>query len=129
MNVRLAHLGDARGVANVHVCAWRAAYRGIVPDEHLDSLSVEKREESWRQRFLQARPEVWVAEAPPEIVGWIAFGASRDEDASPTTGEIEALYVLPEYWSTGTGRALWLKARSRLKERGFGSVTLMGACS
>jgi ribosomal protein S18 acetylase RimI-like enzyme len=124
MNVRPAQLRDARGIANVHVRAWQTAYRGIVSEKHLSTLSVDQREESWKECLTLNRPETWVAEVLPELVGWVAFGGSRDDDATPSAGEVEALYVLPEYWSTGIGRALWLKARARLKERGFGSVML-----
>jgi ribosomal protein S18 acetylase RimI-like enzyme len=124
MNVRPAHVDDAKGIAYVHVRAWRTAYRDIVPADYLASLSVEKRTTSWRDHLAKASPEIWVAEELPEVVGWVAFGSSRDTDAEQDTGEVEALYVLPEYWSTGTGRALWQKARARLKERGFRRATL-----
>lgn len=33
---------DARAVAEIHVAGWRWAYRGMVADELLDSLSVER---------------------------------------------------------------------------------------
>ncbi len=124
MNIRPAHVDDAGAIASVHVRTWQRAYRGIVPDGYLDSLSVERREISWREALARATSEVWVAEAAAGPVGWIAFGGCRDADASADTGEVEALYVLPDYWSTGTGRELWLRARSRLRERGFGRVTL-----
>jgi ribosomal protein S18 acetylase RimI-like enzyme len=32
---------------------------------------------------------------------------------------MQAIYVLPEYWSQGIGRALWSKAKRHLRERGF----------
>ena len=124
MNVRPAQLHDARGIADVHVRSWQAAYRGIVPDEHLNSLSIDAREMSWRRQLNAESPEVWVAEVRSEVVGWVSFGASRDDDAAAGVGEVEAIYVLAEHWSTGAGRALWLKARQRLSERGFERVTL-----
>src|SRR5262249_11553 len=70
--------------------------------------------------------ELWVAEDGQfhAVVGWISFGDSRDGDAPPAVGEIEAIYVLPSSWSIGIGRGLWEVARTRLLERGFTSVTL-----
>jgi ribosomal protein S18 acetylase RimI-like enzyme len=124
MNIRPAIASDARTVATVHVQAWQRAYRGIVPDAYLDSLSIDRREHNWRVVIQKGTPELWVAEADSQVVGWSAFGASRDEDATPHTGELEAIYVLPQYWSTGTGRALWLGTRRRLIERGFTTATL-----
>lgn len=65
-----------------------------------------------------------MAEVRSEIAGWVAFGPSRDSDAASAAGEIEAIYVRPDYWATGVGRGLWLVARRRLIERGFSSATL-----
>jgi GNAT superfamily N-acetyltransferase len=40
------------------------------------------------------------------LVGWIAFGRSRDEDKDSQWAEVEAFYVLPSWWSKGVGRRL-----------------------
>jgi ribosomal protein S18 acetylase RimI-like enzyme len=124
MNIRPAIASDARTVATVHVHTWQSAYRGIVPDAYLNSLSIARREPIWRGVLEKGTPELWVAETDSQVVGWSAFGASRDEDAGAHTGELEAIYLLPQYWTTGTGRALWRVTRRRLVERGFTSVTL-----
>jgi hypothetical protein len=47
MIVRDAELRDARGIAEVHVRSWQAAYAGIIPDEELARLSVDQREQFW----------------------------------------------------------------------------------
>ena len=124
MNVRPARVKDAGGIAGVHVRTWQSAYLGIVPDAYLRALSIDARTASWQANLTAASPEVWVAEKHAEVVGWIAFGKSRDADASADTGEVEALYVLPAYWSTGVGRTLWEKAYLRLQARGFRRATL-----
>lgn len=126
MKIRPAHVDDAESIANIHVRGWQAAYRGIVPDAHLDSLSIKDRATSWRA-YLQTpspSPEIWVADAAAQVIGWASLGKSRDDDAPAGTGELNAIYVLPAYWSAGVGRALWLMARKRLAELGFLRVTL-----
>jgi ribosomal protein S18 acetylase RimI-like enzyme len=124
MNIRPALPGDARIIADVHVHTWQAAYRGVVPDAYLEALSVDKREAAFREALSNGSPEIWVADSQSGVIGWIAFGASRDADATPTVGEIEAIYVSPSHWSSGTGRSLWTIARARLIEREFAYVTL-----
>lgn len=124
MIFRRAVEADASGVAEVHVRSWRSAYRGVVPDAYLAGLSVEKREQAWREAFRRGSPELWVASNDAGVGGWIAFGSSRDPDAAATVGEVEAIYVAPEHWSAGVGRTLWFVARRRLMERKFESVTL-----
>ena len=124
MNIRPAIATDARPVATVHIHTWQSAYRGIVPDAYLESMSIDARERIWAGVIERGAPELWVAEIDSQVVGWSAFGPSRDADAKPRTGELEAIYVLPQHWKTGTGRALWLITRRRLIERGFASATL-----
>jgi ribosomal protein S18 acetylase RimI-like enzyme len=124
VELRSAALSDARAIAEVHVDAWRAAYADIVPDEHLRSLSVDRREASWRDAIARGVPEVWVAERDGKVAGWIAVGASRDADAAVGMGELQAIYIAPDRWSTGVGRALWEAGQRRLVEHRFTAVTV-----
>jgi ribosomal protein S18 acetylase RimI-like enzyme len=126
--VRPAVAADARGIAEVHVATWRAAYAGIVPQAHLDGLSVEKRAELWT-RILSEPPHpgrsLWVAvdTATPRIVGFACTAPSRDADA-PATGELQAIYVLPSHWDAGAGRAVHDRAVGSLRAAGFSAATL-----
>jgi ribosomal protein S18 acetylase RimI-like enzyme len=124
MNIRPATLSDARQIAEVHVSSWQHAYRGLVPDSYLDRLSVDKREIAWQRSIAEGTPELWVAEQDSKILGWVAFGPSRDDDASSSVGEVEAIYILPNNWRQGVGRGLWLVAQNRLMARNFTTVTL-----
>lgn len=125
MNVRPAQVEDSEDIATIHVRGWQSAYRGIVPEPHLQSLSIEQRVRSWRSLLLEGSPsEIVVAELDRGLIGFASFGPSRDGDAREDTGELYAAYVLPEHWSTGIGRALWYRARDRLVERGFLRATL-----
>ena len=111
-------------IAMIHVEAWRAAYRGIVPDEFLDSLSVDERESTWKQILLTADAETWVAEQSETIIGWISAAASRDADPRASTGEIWGIYVAPGRWRIGVGRSLCETAERYLRRQGFTEVTL-----
>jgi GNAT superfamily N-acetyltransferase len=111
-------------IATIHVDAWRVAYRGIIPDEFLDSLSIDRRESTWREILLTANETVWVAQESETIVGWISAAASRDADAGASTGEIWAVYVAPGHWGKGVGRSLCESAERHLWLRGFIEVTL-----
>lgn len=124
--IRIAQPEDAEAIARVHIRSWQQAYRDLLPDEFLLSLeaTLDRRTGFWRES-IEKGAAVLVAEVGAELVGWIAFGPSRDDDAQPgVSAEIEALYVLAEHWSTGVGRGLWLAARQQLAEQGFESLTL-----
>lgn len=127
VRVRRAGGGDAPAVAAIHVRSWQAAYRGILPDELLDSLSVAEREESWRSLLNEGgeRRLTLVAEGAGGLVGFCsATTPSGDEDVGERTAEIGALYVDPDRWREGAGGALLSAALAELAGRGWRDVVL-----
>ena len=114
--MRRAVLGDARAIAEVHVRTWLGAYRGLVPDDFLDGLSVDEREGRWTE-LLGAPPEgfvVLVAEEDGRVVGF----------CSVLGDEVTALYVEPSEWGWGIGAALLEAGLDVLRESGFTRATL-----
>jgi GNAT superfamily N-acetyltransferase len=103
MHVRTATVPDARAIETIRVRTWRAAYRDVLPAGELDAMAID--ETRWVQRLTEP-PRGWgmfVAEEAGGPVGFAVTGPSRDEGG---TGELYAIYVEPEHWSTGAGRAL-----------------------
>jgi len=124
MQVFRATSEDARAIAEIHVNAWRTAYASILPADYLASLSIDRREVMWRKCIAEATSDLLVAKDNTSIYGWLNFGACRDKGASKTEAEIWALYVSPSFWSRGTGRMLWLRARELMLAQGFTSCSL-----
>jgi GNAT superfamily N-acetyltransferase len=122
--VRSARDEDARGVAEVHVASWRAAYAGLLPDVVLAGLSVEARTAGWLRLLADDRHQVVVAESEGRVIGFGHVGPARDADLGPTTGQLITLYVGPEWWGTGVGRAVHDAALERLSRRGIDRVVL-----
>jgi GNAT superfamily N-acetyltransferase len=124
--IRAARPEDARPVAEVHVDSWRHTYRGVLPDEYLDRLSVDDRESMWLGAFADPDPKsgALVAEADGHLVGFASFGPSRDEDAPDGTGEVPAIYVEPAALGTGVGRELFAAVTETLRDAGFTRATL-----
>lgn len=122
--IRVATLGDAQAIAMVHVATWQNAYQGIVPHGYLAALDVNSRAEKWRDMLLAETPTVLVAVQQEMVVGWIAFGPSRDEDMDQRCAEIEAVYVSPALWKQGIGTTLMNAACERLGADGYSAVAL-----
>ncbi|GAB3529615.1 GNAT family N-acetyltransferase [Arthrobacter monumenti] len=123
--VRRAVEADARSIARVHVEAWQWAYRDLVPDDYLNSLDIDARTLIWEGMLQDTRgPRAHVAVVSTGVVGFVSAGPSRDEDASPGTGEIEAIYLLPAHIGTGIGSCMWHSALAQLGEEGKTSVTI-----
>jgi ribosomal protein S18 acetylase RimI-like enzyme len=119
-----ASADDCRAIAELHVASWRAAYAHLLAAEYLSGLSVEQREASWRKVLAEGRSELLVARRDGVILGFASFGPSRDQDAPPARGELWAIYVHPDAWSTGVGRRLLAAARERLAASGHASASI-----
>jgi GNAT superfamily N-acetyltransferase len=113
--IRPGTADDAEGVARVQVETWQAAYAHVLPLEPLRVLTVEGRADGWRRR-----PPL-VAVVDGEIVGFVSVGPSRNHGGD---GELFAIYVLPDHWGTGTGRALIEAGENRLRELGHRDALL-----
>lgn len=121
MEVRLATDDDADGIARVQERTWQAAYRHVFPVEELDRGGFIQ-PQRWRDRIARP-PTGWttfVAERDGVVTGFASVGPSRDERG---IGELYAIYVEPEEWSTGTGRALIERAEAELC-RSYAEATL-----
>jgi GNAT superfamily N-acetyltransferase len=108
MEVRRARIEDAGAIATVHVRSWEAAYRGLVPEAWFAERTLQRRTDTWREVLRDdEHTRVFVASLNGTLVGFSAAATpSRDEDAGDRTSEIAALYVDPDHWHTGAGRAL-----------------------
>lgn len=135
MKVRRGRLEDCEAVGRVHVEAWQAAYRGLMPDDYLDALDPSARAERWRSALsggpgqggcrLQGRDALLlVAENEAgTVVGISVVGPDRSgEDA--TTGELWMINLAPEAWGSGVGAALLAAATEELRHAGYRQAAL-----
>ncbi|HPH95732.1 MAG TPA: GNAT family N-acetyltransferase [Anaerolineaceae bacterium] len=121
MRVREGTFEDIPAAATVRVKTWQAAYRGIVPDEFLDNLSIERNIARWQANFSVKDhfSLFYVGENDAgEVVGFALGGAERDGDPE-YHGEIGALYIFPEYQGKGLGRMLVQAFAAALVDEGF----------
>ena len=111
---RLAADDDLAAVARVYVRSWRHAYRGIVPQDFLDTLS----EGFWQLGLEQSVDRTFVAREGGEIVGVCTYGPARVE-AFAGWGEVVSLYVQPERMGRGIGSKLLDPALDALAIEGY----------
>ena len=101
---------ETKGKAYVHWCAWHEAYPGLVSQEYLDRLTLERCEKiayEWPDNLM-------IAKDAGRVIGFIGYGDRGDE--APDTGEIFALYTLSEYYGKDVGRQLMDAALQQLRE-------------
>ena len=66
----------------------------------------------------------WIAERGGTAIGFVATGPPRDEDVPLPGAEIYAIYVLPQEWRSGAGRALLKTAVNHWRERSAATLVL-----
>lgn len=108
---------DALAVAGVHVRSWQVGYRGLLPDDELDSLRPEDRAARYRFDGASGEPATTVATDGERIAGFVTVVAGSDGRAR-AVGRVMALYVDPGSWGAGIGGALIATARRQLLDAG-----------
>lgn len=125
MAIRMARLEDAPAIAQVHVIAWQAAYRGLLPAALLDNLTVEGRIQEWNEILSLGGGYILVCTNADRIIGFAGCGECRDYDLSDgRTGEIYAIYLHPAFWGQGYGIMLLDAAFTLLQQDDYRLVTL-----
>ncbi|MDN5805996.1 MAG: GNAT family N-acetyltransferase [Brevibacterium sp.] len=146
--VRRAHVDDAAGIAEVHIAAWSAAYRGIMADEILDSLDLDRQTAGWAKSLSAEQNPMSTlaavqpvagasagAEAPADrIVGFGGVCPPRDTaevlDRLPEAsglGQLAAINLRPEAFGTGVGALLLHALEDELRALGYTHAYLMVA--
>lgn len=119
--IRRGQIEDARAIAHVHVQSWRETYVGLIPQNVLDGLSIDDREQMWCRALQSGRSGMYCATADAQISGFISVGQSRDRT---TYSEVYALYLLRRYQGRGIGKALFETAKQHARESGTQALRL-----
>ena len=132
MPVRVAQPSDAEAIAAIHVTSWQTTYRGIVPDDELDAMTVADKTALWREILSWADPGCFISEDDRgDIVGFAHGRLVAPDDESPTrdpdgrpTGFITSVHVLQSAKGSGLGMALMAALAGDLGRRGAGKIWL-----
>ncbi len=122
--IRRARVGDAPGIASVHVLTWRSAYAGVLPDKVLTRLSYTRLTGQY-DRAIRLGLGVYVAAntspfTTPSVVGFSTARRTRNDRFGE--GEVETLYVLDDWQNRGIGGGLLRAAARHLAAAGCKSA-------
>ena len=115
ISIRRARPEDAAALSDVFDTAWREAYQGILPALCLERMIRRRGPRWWLATVARGRPLV-VLDVAEKVAGYAAYGRCRDRGL-PAEGEIDELYLAPEYQGLGFGRRLFRAVRNDLDDR------------
>jgi GNAT superfamily N-acetyltransferase len=120
ISVRAATVHDAARLAEIHIAAWRATYRGVMTDEYLDGLDVDRAASAWRRNILEPRQGTihLVVQSADEVAGFAILGPAAG-DPDPGAGQLHAINVHPDWWAQGVGSVLFAAAEQQLIDLGY----------
>ena len=122
---RLARVGDAATIAELHAASWQVAYRGMFPDDFLDNDAVADRAKVWQERFadpdLEQTTITILAESGGELMGFAH--TIIDEDATFGT-LLDNLHVRRTKHRSRIGTRLMVETAERLAALGRSTLYL-----
>ena len=123
VEIRDARADDVDALGRVHVRAWQAAYRGVMPDEYLDGLRASERTAMWARFLAEPHPDqrLHVVTVDDRVAGFACFGSCPDAGDAPL-GELYAINLDPDQWGRGLGRALLSEVTHELATFGDAAV-------
>lgn len=110
---------DRAAISRVYEESWKFAYKGIIPQDYLDSIP----EGQWARSIDRPNWKTLVCVDHDKIVGTSSIGKSRFEQFQDW-GEVISIYLLPEYIGKAYGRLLMEFAVSELKKQGYDKIFL-----
>lgn len=116
-NIIKPEISNSLEIAKLIKDGWNAAYKGIISDDYLNNMDVEKISESWKKN-IEANKNIYIYKENDEILGVIRFGKS-EYSYIKSIGEIFVLYVKPELKRKGIGTQLFDFAKNKLIKDGY----------
>ncbi len=102
MEIRhLQQTDDSFAISNIYEQSWKFAYKNIVPQSYLESIPNGK----WAAFLNRKDVNTLVMIENDIFIGTSSYGKSRFADLE-NYGEIDSIYLLPEYMGKGFGKKL-----------------------
>lgn len=122
--IRALTVEDVLGAAEIRVIGWKSAYKGIVDDEHLDSLSIEEQTKKFEKSVNSDNFVVAIQDG--KVVGFCRF--VYDNSFSPNIDyvdcELTAIYVHPDFKGKGIGTKLFQYVLDRFNNQNKATMIL-----
>jgi ribosomal protein S18 acetylase RimI-like enzyme len=130
MIIRAFSPEDIQDCAALHKASRRMSEQGVIYDSDLDRYDLDHFVQNWRDWSDNNETNILIAEKDDKIVGFSMFGRTRtrpdfDKGVVPRFGaEIYALFVHPDFFRQGIGKALFYESCQQLSEQKLNGMIL-----
>lgn len=126
MGVRYARFEDMKTASGIRVDGWKAAYKGILADEFLNTLDYEATHKRFENNFNKEAFGVYESDTK-EILGFCKFGERQNlelEGYHEYDCELGAIYVRSDCQGQGIGKELFIFVTSEFRRKGKSKMLL-----
>ncbi|QGQ98151.1 N-acetyltransferase [Paenibacillus psychroresistens] len=122
--IRWAQMDDIHDLAYVYSESYRKAYVGIIPDEFLDQVSLNERDQYFRKSLSEDKQKIAIMSLDEKAIGLLIFDFQGEADLPENSAEILAIYLMKDYWGSGFGKLFLNWGMDRINELGYANVFL-----
>ena len=120
--IRLANKNDIGLIAKIYTDSWKKTYKGMLPDDYLDSLSYEHSEEKLLNYIGVKGQNILVSTDESNKV--VAFASYKPYSEINKCLLLDSLHVSALYKGIGIGKELIFKVADFAMNEGYKSMTI-----
>lgn len=122
MEFRTATLNDLPEIAKLFHACWQISYADLLSPQVRNEMTVEEAANLWKPSLVDPKDkETVIGVLESKLVAVFRIGTEKD---NPNNGHLFSLYVNPEAAGKGLGKKSLTEAESRLRKKGFESMSL-----
>jgi len=122
VHIRVAVPEDADACAGIHVAAWEASYRGIMPDAEFEKRPLERRRQQWREWLNSGNITLVACDDGGDVLGFA--GARLLDGGLGYDSYLATLYLRPDMKGQGVGKTLLRAIAGKLLAAGARNMVL-----
>ncbi len=121
MTIRPATVKDIENISVLYVKNHKTTYKGLVSEDYLSSLTVEKAKEKWSSYLEDAKSRMWVAY---DECAFLGFVASIPDATSDEIWYLDSLHICEAVRGKGTGTSLIKTVGQYALTSGYGKMSV-----
>ena len=122
--IRRAKISDCKTIGFIHVESCKAAYKGIIPDSVLNSVSAKRMADYYYRVLVKKAQDVVLIFKDDKPAGYMSLIEYRNKNNNYSAMQVYRIYLLPSYRHQGLGTELINWGIKEAKDKGHSKLFL-----